>query len=238
MKKIIKILLLLNLFAAIILSMIGCQDAAVSPFDQPQPVQVVISKYPLAIGNYWKYFITYPDNNDVDTLKVSIISKEAMNYIDSSITCFNYIEKYSFEDSTFNSQMLGKIFNYKEQIFMTQNNRYVFDPPQFSRILIDSITVGKTWEDTLFQNLPGIKTIIEKRVTETKLDTTLYSIKYRNCYKIARYWIYINGNHADTIKTGTDIYCPSIGLVYQSFGSNGSIYEERILKDYMFSIKN
>ncbi len=224
--------------AAVILSMTGCQDAAVNPFEQPPPVQVNVGKFPLAVGNYWTYLINYPDKTYIDTLKISIISKYLIEKADTNVDCFNYLEKYSSEDPRYSGHLLGKIFSYKNAVFMTQNNRYVYDPPQYSRVLIDSMFAGAAWEDTLFQNLAGINSIIERRIIETKLDTMLYSIKYRSCFKIGRYWLYSNSDRKDTIKTGTDIYCPGIGIIYQNFGTEGAVYEERILKDYMFSIKN
>lgn len=237
MKRIVKILLVINLAVVSLLIFSSCQDATISPYEQPIVKPIVIGDYPLEIGNYWKYVVNYSDREKNDTFLVSIISKNSKLVFDTTINEYSFTEKYYDKEHNPNGYYLGKIFNYKNTIYSTEDNRIDNEMPKFVRIIRSNMAVGEKWLDTLCKDAYGNPAIAELRKTEAKIDTTFNDMKFKNCYLTSRYWIYYSQGKQDTIKVGREIYCPSIGIIYRDLSVDTVIYEKRIIKDYMISIK-
>ncbi len=237
MKRIIKILLVINLAVISLLIFSSCQDATISPYEQPISKPIILNDYPLEIGNYWKYTVSYPGENTIDTFLVSIKSKNTKNIFDTTLYEYLFTEKYSTNSVSHQEQYNGRIFNYKNNIYITQNNRLTTNKPQFVRIIQDTMFNGLIWVDTLYKDMQGLPAIVELRKVEAKLDTTFNNIKFRNCYLTSRNWIYHSQGRIDTVKIGTEIFCPTVGIIYQDESVDNEVYEKRVIYDYMISIR-
>jgi hypothetical protein len=237
MKRIIKILLVMNLAVITLLIFSSCQDATISPYQQPIPTPIIISDYPLEPGNYWKYLVTDDNNRPIDTMLVSIISKYQKNVFDTTIYEYAFTQKYFKGENNHNNIYFGKIFNYNSQIFSTQDNKIVSEKPLYVRLVQATMYQGLCWSDVLYKDLQGLTAIEELRKVEAKIDTVFNNINFRNCYRTSKYWLYHSQGIVDTIKVGTEIYCPSVGMVYQDESVDTNIYEKRVILDFKISIK-